>query len=356
MKKLQEYFTPTRFAAMQSWKACVVFIALISLILFGIIFCKNSVPEYKDTKGTFAGDSAAYLTVLERVRAGEGYYKVFGEELRSRNYGVRPFFNWKLPTLTFLLASMPSPQVARWLLILITAITLILWLKILAKKGGFIMAGFAALLLSGVAACSITPQGFVFYEIWAGVLIALSIAAYQYNRPVSIASGLAALFIRELALPFALIMLFMAYKDKRPKEVIAWLVGIFAFFIYLAVHAKIVSAFIAGADPKSVSWLQLGGWKFVLSTARWSLATNRTPWWANSIILPLSILGLYGWPGKIGSRTFLTLSAYIGAFLIVGRADNYYWGLMYTPLMPLGLANAPPCLVDLYKAVFKKHP
>ena len=334
----------------------MIIAAFIAVVLWGIITCENTFPELienTDSSG-FAGDPAAYYSILERVRGGEGYYEVVGDELRSRGYGLRPFFNWKLPSLTYLLAIMPTIQMGRWLLIALSIITLILWLKLLAKKGGFFMAMLGALLLSGVAACSITTSGYLFYEIWAGVLIALSIAAYEYNRPMSIASGLMALFLRELTLPFAVIMLALAYRNKRRKEVTAWLIGIFAFFIYLSIHAKIVSGLVTDSDRQGVSWLQFGGWQFILSTARWSLFTNKTPWWGNSIIVPLAILGLAGWRGSVGIRAFLTMSAYICAFLIVGRANNYYWGFMYVPLMPLGLAHAPPCLLDLYKSGFRK--
>jgi hypothetical protein len=351
MKHPQEYFIPTRFAGINPWKARLIIAAFIAVVLWGIITCEDIVREFKKSEdGALAGDPATYHRILERVRAGEGYYKVVGEELRARGYGVRPFFNWKLPTLTYLLAIMPSMQTGKFLLIILTIISLILWLKLLANKGGFYMALVGALLLSGVAACSITRAGYLFYEMWAGVLIALSIAAYKHNRPISIASGLLALFIRELTLPFAVIMLALAYKDKRRKEVIVWLIGILVFFIYLAIHAKIVSGLITDTDRKSISWFQFGGWQFILSTSKWTLFTYKTPWWGKSIIIPLAILGLAGWRNEVGIRAFLTMSAYICAFLIVGRDNNYYWGFMYVSLMPLGLAHAPPCLLDLFKS------
>jgi hypothetical protein len=66
------------------------------------------------------------------------------------------------------------------------------------------------------------------------------------------------------------------------------------------------------------------------------------------------MLGLWGWRAHFGTRTFLTVFAYICAFSIAGRPDNYYWGLMYAPLLPVGLINVPPCLLDLYKVGFSK--
>ena len=67
------------------------------------------------------------------------------------------------------------------------------------------------------------------------------------------------------------------------------------------------------------------------------------------VILPLALLGAAGWRGTVGTRVALTMGAYVFAFSIAGRQDNYYWGLMYAPLMPLGLTFAPRALADLWK-------
>jgi|ETNmetMinimDraft_26_1059896.scaffolds.fasta_scaffold314672_1 hypothetical protein len=75
-----------------------------------------------------------------------------------------------------------------------------------------------------------------------------------------------------------------------------------------------------------------------------------SPWWIDVILLPLALLGLAGWRGAAGTRVGLTMGLYILAFLIVGRSDNYYWGLMYAPLIPLGVLHAPRALVDLVRA------
>jgi hypothetical protein len=88
MKQWQEYFISTRFTGIKPWKARLIIAAFIAVVLWGIITCENTFPELienTDSSG-FAGDPAAYYSILERVRGGEGYYEVVGDELRSRGY------------------------------------------------------------------------------------------------------------------------------------------------------------------------------------------------------------------------------------------------------------------------------
>jgi hypothetical protein len=353
-KKLPKYFVPTRFSNIKTWQAGLIFLTLVIVIFCSLIFCDNSSPPYQQNKKITVRDVNTFQTIMERVHEGQNYYQVVADELRTRGYGLRPFFNFRLPTLAVFLGKIPSPQIGRWLLISLSVLTLIMWIKILDRKAGFYMALFAALLLLGTTVFSYTAVAFLFHEVWAGVLVALSIATHKYNRSLSVTIGLSALFIRELALPFAVIMLIMAYKDKHIKEAFAWLIGIIAFFTYLAIHAKIISSIVTESDITSKAWLQFGGWQFVLSTSKWTLPTFFSPWWIDAILLPLAILGLSGWRDDIGTRAFMTMAAYICAFAIAGRSDNYYWGLMYAPLMPLGLIHAPPCLLDLFRSCFKK--
>ncbi|MHC4132428.1 MAG: glycosyltransferase family protein, partial [Planctomycetota bacterium] len=342
------------FSDIKPFQARLICFALVIVVLFGLIFCDNSSPPYQENKSIAVRDADTFHTITERVHAGQNYYEVVADELRTRGYGLRPFFNFRLPTLVCFIGKMPSLEVPRWLLVSISVLTLLIWIKILDNKGGFYMAASGSLLLLVTTVFSYTAVAFVFHEIWAGVLVALSIAIHRQNRWLSVILGLTALFIRELSLPFVAIMLIMAYKDKNIKEALAWLIGIIAFFIYLAIHAKIVSGLVTDSDIISKTWLQFGGWQFVLSTSKFTLPTIFSPWWIDAVLLPLAILGLFGWRGDFGTRSFLTMGIYILAFLIAGRPDNYYWGLMYTPFMPFGLVHAPLCLLDLFKSCFRK--
>ena len=40
----------------------------------------------------------------------------------------------------------------------------------------------------------------------------------------------------------------------------------------------------------------------------------------------------------------------------IGRLDNFYWGLLYAPLLPVGIAFAPAALRDLVGAALRPSP
>ncbi len=143
----------------------------------------------------------------------------------------------------------------------------------------------------------------------------------------------------------------LAWWERRRGEALAWFLGMVGFAVFLAVHAWTVSRHVTGSDLLAAPWLQLGGWPFVIKTARAHLLLLLTPSWLAAIALPLALLGLAGWSGRIGMRVGLTVGAYVAAFLVVGRSMHAYWGLMYAPLLPLGAIFAWRALADLARSV-----
>jgi hypothetical protein len=55
----------------------------------------------------------------------------------------------------------------------------------------------------------------------------------------------------------------------------------------------------------------------------------------------------------MGTRCLLMVLAYFMAFSVVGQWFNSCWGLLYAPLLTLGLAWVPPALGDLWRAVWQ---
>lgn len=312
-------------------------------------YCDKSFSLTQALSSTTGGDAQLYRAIVNRVHDGQNYYQVVGSELRARDYATRPFFNWRLPLLAWFTAKMPTLKIANWILISLTLATFIMWLLTLSKEDGFYATLLGGFLLLGTVVAAFTNVAFLFHEMWAGVLIAFSIVLYARNRSLSVISGLLALFIRELTLPFAVVMMIMAYREHHRRQAIAWLIGIAAFFVYLSIHARTVLPLLTDSDPTNQTWIQLGGWSFVLTTTKWTLLTFLTPIWIDVVLLPLALLGAAGWRSAVGTRLALTIAAYIFAFSIVGRPDNYYWGLLYAPLLPLALLHAPRSFVDLCK-------
>jgi len=214
----------------------------------------------------------------------------------------------------------------------------------------------AIFLLSGPMACSISTSGVVYHELWAGICISLSLAArarrlwFLYGF-----FGILALFIRELSLIYAGVMLFMAWREGRYRELTFWLAGLVIYSIIFGIHLKIVSGLLMETD-RANNWIATGGWSFVLSTATWNLPLLFAPARVVAVFVPLALLGLAGWRGATGSRVALTVGAYVVAFLIVGRPDNLYWGLMYAPLLPLGWIQLLPAFSDLIRNAFRRKP
>jgi hypothetical protein len=110
-----------------------------------------------------------------------------------------------------------------------------------------------------------------------------------------------------------------------------------------------VSRHLTGTEKTHEGWMGLGGWAFVIRTARANPILQYAPSWLAGVLLPLALLGLTAWSGPIGTRVAVTVGAYVSAFLIVGRSVNDYWGLMYAPLLPLGLLLAPQALASLVR-------
>ena len=75
---------------------------------------------------------------------------------------------------------------------------------------------------------------------------------------------------------------------------------------------------------------------------------------AMAIVYPLTLLGFAAWRGPLGARVAITVLGYTAAFLFLGRTDNYYWGLITLPLLPLGLIWAIAALTTLTKIAFTK--
>jgi len=83
-------------------------------------------------------------------------------------------------------------------------------------------------------------------------------------------------------------------------------------------------------------WLVAGGWPFVLAASRSSVFLMLLPAWIVAILVPMSWAGFWQWTDATGRRAAVILTAYFLMFMLAGRADNWYWGFLVAPLIPLG--------------------
>ncbi len=285
-------------------------------------------------------DAELYLAIIQRLKSGESYYRVAGEELHVRGYATLPRLNWRLPTLAVLQSRLPSLEWSRGLVIALALVTLALWCRFLPTWTPVSASALAVLLLATLPAWAIaTVRGTFFHDLWGGQFIALSLAAWSPARwwP-SVALGACALAFRELAFPYAAVMTICAIRQSRHREALAWVLLMSTFAIFLAWHLSNVTPFIP-PDAVRNSWTAAGGWCFVLAAGKLNAALIVGPMWVTAVALPVSVVGLGLWRTETGVRVFSTVLTYLLFFTLFGRPDNWYWGLLIAPLLPLGIVQ-----------------
>jgi hypothetical protein len=311
------------------------------------------------------GDLPLFEAIVERVRAGENYYDAAGREMRdpNRDYPTASPFNWRTPLLHgWLLGKLPINWVHA-LLIAGAVATMLMAYGIVLGQGNRVMALASFVLLAGAfmsvlsGSCYLpgTDRLFFYTEMWSGMLIGLSVCAYGHDWwRMGVVTGLLALFFRELALPYCVLCVALAWRAQRRGEMLMWLGGLTLYGLYLAMHAREVAVRAADSDVAAgADWVQFGGMSFLLVTGQMNGFLATLPLWVTAVYLPLALLGLAGWLGPVGLRIGLAAGLYVAAFMVVGKPFNQYWGLVYAPLTIFGLVWCPLCLRDLALAAFQ---
>jgi hypothetical protein len=338
----------TRFAGLPRPAAAGVLAVLVALIVYGIASFRTGIEIGK------GDDLECYKAIAHRVHGGESYYVAAGDELRKRGFPTRSPFNWRLPTLAYLLGALPGPQYG-WVAAFVLALCASgLWIATIVRRLPSVgWMTFGCLLVLGPIIYSLSADVFVAHEFWAGTFIMLSLAFHVRQwRWACIACALAALSLRELALPFVILMLVLSIMERRCREVVAWASGIAAFALGMAIHWHRVAEMIVETDYAfKEGWLVFGGWHFVLGTARMDPLLLVSPPWVAAIVFPSALLGFIGWKNRAMVPVALTVAVYVVSFLFVGRPLNRYWGLVYSNIMSLGLLPVPYALRDLLRSI-----
>ena len=345
----------TRYASLPAWTARLLLALVLVLIGYGTLAptVKSIATAPHNLEKQSArpnGDSELYRRILNRFDAGESYYATVSDELRRSDYPLRPPLNFRPPTLVYLLSALPGDRTRVGVLrsfAVIAGISLMLALRPQCPGPAYMGAG-GILVATGLLP-AVVDAAVLWHEVWASVAIALSLALYRRDRWVlSAGIGLVAVLLRELALVYLVVMAALAWRDGQRRESFVWLAIIAFCAAMLLVHWQIASGYVLPTDPSSPTWVRTSGWSFVLLTAQWNQAI--CPSWLVGVTMPLALLGLGGWSSQTGTRVAATVGAYVAAFMVIGRPDNTYWGLIYTPLLPVGLLFAGRALADLLGA------
>jgi hypothetical protein len=355
-RTLQPTSEVTRFAHVGRGGAIAILAGLLALMGICISLALRQ-PLARPSLHRQKGDLALYQGIIGRVHHGERYYAASAAELRATGeYGMQSVFNWRTPLLIWGLAQLPDPIAARWILGLLALIAIVLIRQAARADGGMAM-GLAAPVMAffGGLIGAFSPDGLYFGEMWAGVLICLSMASLGMGWCKSgVLAGLFALFIRELAMPYVLVAAGLALWRKRWRQLALWVAGLAAYAIYYALHAREVSKWVLPTDPADPSgWLQFGGLKYLLVITRWRGLSVTPPDWVMGIYLPIGLLGRAAWKGDVGRRAGLAVAVYLIVFACVGKPYNDYWGMVFDPLLAIGLAWGCLALWDLLRAIFR---
>ena len=194
--------TPTRFAMLKPQSARLGLAALALLLLATLLALASPGPPPVSHDPAARGDDHAdvvlYETIVLGMRGGGDYYSVTAQALRSGKYPMRPFVTFRLPTLALVQAALPPPVTLALLYALIAGV-LLAWYRRLAPV--FLRAPprlVAIALLCGGLTASVQSEFVSFHEVWAGLLIALSLALRREDKWVeAVAIGLIAMLIRE---------------------------------------------------------------------------------------------------------------------------------------------------------------
>ncbi len=322
---------------------------------------KTGVSAAKAAERPRDDDLALYDRVIARIGQGENYYAAAADEHRKSDYPLRPGVAMRLPTLAYLdLALGDRGQGAEALvpgelfaaLALLVATVWAWWRRLGAEPGGQRYQAIGTALMFMGASLGLNRYYFVLHELWAGMLIALSLGLHRPGQRWlgAVLVAALALAIREHALPFVLLMAVLALWRRDWKESAAWGLLIAAFCAYLVVHLHYVALQVRPDDVVGPSWLALRGLSGWLSSVALSSNLRFLPHFVAGPLILLMVLGWAGWRSPLGTTATLLFLGYGLLFMIAGRPDNFYWGAVIAPAMFVGLAFLPRTLGSLVRA------
>jgi len=300
-----------------------------------------------------APDLRLYREVVDEVRRGNDYYQVARQKIPQFGFPITSPLNWRLPTYAWVLALLPDRCSRQAALLGLSLVSLVLAFYAQRRTSPTSIAAASVFLLFGVVRWAFDGEAYLAQEPWAATLIVISLSAHALGgrwRALAVACGTAALLFRELALPYCGVACLCAAWNRRWWESAAWAAGIALFFCFFAWHVGQVRGQLAGSETTAASaglaqWLRFGGLDFVLLTTRMNGLLFAAPAGLLWLYLLAALWGLAQRCDETSRLACLAALAYVSAFAIVGRSENFYWGLLPAPLLAWGAAHAAERLI-----------
>lgn len=333
---------------------CSLLIALAALLWQGPAVAAASDPLAAPSAGRYT-DKRLYRDIAAEVARGTPYHVAAAELQRSHRYPLKPGITVRLPTLT-LAAVAIGWEALRALAFVLLAGTALAWF--LALRGTAPLAerlGAATAILA--SAGMFTGDPMILHERWAGLLLALALALRVGVReawPRVLLPAAAALFLRELALPFVLLAGAAALFERRWREALGWAALVALFGLFVAWHLQAVGAQLRPGDLATQGWAALGG---PAALTRAIVFTSPLQYLPALVAVPLALLPLPGWLGLPGRQGLFCLALFAGYGLMIAlfpRPDNFYWGAVVQPAWFVGLAFLPRAAMRAWRALRRR--
>ncbi|TGX50400.1 hypothetical protein E5A73_18495 [Sphingomonas gei] len=346
---------PSRFAAIGKGRARIA-LGVLALLLLACLTAltvpdPTAIATGPATSQSDQTDLMVYEKIVAGVKGGGDYYTVATDTLRAGGYPLRPFLTVRLPSLAVVQAALPDWAPAALLYLLAGYVGMVWGLRLAEALPRALPRIAALLLLIGSMLAFLQADLVAFHEIWAGLLIALSLGLRRPGRWFeAVAFGLVAMLIRETAALYVLVMLAFAWRDGDRREALGWLAALLLFAVALAAHAYAVAGVTGPHDPASPGWSGLLGFGFFVKSISLATALQLLPISAAALIVGLALFGWAAWDDPLGLRMLALLAAYAALIGIFARSDTFYWALMIAPVFLTGLLFVPDGLRDLFRA------
>jgi hypothetical protein len=350
-----------RFASWPRGAARLALVAVLALLILAALvpISRNRgrelhpplVPGAAAAERPRDDDLQVYDNVIVRLQAGQGYYAAVAAEHRAIGFPLKPGLAVRLPTLAWIEAAI-GPAGEHVAAVLLLAAVLAAWWRRLGSEPGAKERRLLAIALLAVGAVLMLNVYFYrLHELWAGMLLALSFGLHRPGKwGWALAAAALALAIRELALPYVVLMAALALWRGDRREGLAWLGLTAVFALALATHLHFVGAQMRSSDMISQSWWAFRGLSGALENAVFSSNLRYLPHWLAGPLVMLMMFGWAGWRSPAGTFGALLFAGYGLSFAIAGRDENYYWGMLITPCLAMGLAFLPGAARSLLRA------
>ncbi|WP_375429420.1 hypothetical protein [uncultured Sphingomonas sp.] len=331
-------------------------LALLVLLLAACLLALRSPapPPVSGDPANRAEDQAdvvLYQTIVDQMRHGGEYYAVTAQALRTGDYPLKPFVTFRLPTLAAVQGRLSEAGSVVLLYLAAAAVALAWWVRFVPAFGRAPPRIVALLLLGGGMLVFVQADLMWFHEIWAGLLIALSLALRRPGRWVeAVAIGLAATLVRETAALYVAVMAAAAWIEGERREAFGWALATAVLAVVVAAHAHAVTQVVRPLDPASPGWAGMLGFGFFVRTMTLSTALSLAPLGLAAPLVGMALFGWAAWAEPLAARALAVFTAYAVLLGVAGRVDTFYWGLLVAGPLLIGLAFVPDALRDLARA------